>query len=774
MTALSLANKTGFLNYFLYKLRNLKSLIILNSVFALLSYPALAVVGMFYVNAYNRYIEASQIVDDYVSWQQYQTWNNIFAMFAIVAAIALIGLFFMGLPILMKNFRYLYDKKYVDMDISLPVSDNTRFLGDFLSGLLAYMLPHIIAIVMGIIGILLCPPIYRGSVLDTYMLADFKIAEITFMSLFLQLSFIGVLSCLLFYCLNLAVVSFCGRGAEARLTMIIINVALPLLTYTLVQLTEVYYYGSETSSNNIDAILTSGAVSLLSPLGMLASTFVSWLMSFFSEGFTVAPLRNCGWLVAIFVCIVYTGVAYFLMKKRRNEMVGSPYMFKGIRHIVSAITALSVFSVSVIFDVLLSYDAHWSTGRVITHIDIDFVNLIPAFVITFIIFIVMELISGKGFKKFGFTLIRYGGCSFGSILLCYLLLNSGGLGAEYYVPNYNDVEAAVVSYSQEGNANGAYRVDNIKEFTELHRAFISDRETNHAKGNIDSCSTGSFGIDYRLKNGEVVSRGYYDVDGAYIDDIARFCFEGNGMANNYLPIRDISDIAYITFTSVYDTENREIEVKIPAKDIFDAMYEDASNMTFDSIYHSSEDSVVAHINVRWKNTVYGSGTQISNDYRGVGRFYENYYIYPCFEKTIKLLSDNGIEIAPYKENYEEFEKAIIVKTESDYFLNAFRVFYSMSYRTEEPGFDNIRVIDINEEIKELIENSGNTVYYGEEGKPAYAVLLAEKYDNTGAWNTGRKMGMVFPEYTEKAEAFWNSLPATDKEVIDEVLNRNQG
>ena len=277
-----------------------------------------------------------------------------------------------------------------------------------------------------------------------------------------------------------------------------------------------------------------------------------------------------------------------------------------------------------------------------------------------------------------------------------------------------------------------------------------------------------------LKNGEVVSRGYYDVDGAYIDDIARLCFEGNGMANNYLPIRDISDIAYITFTSVYDTENREIEVKIPAKDIFDAMYEDASNMTFDSIYHSSEDSVVAHINVRWKNTVYGSGTQISNDYRGVGRFYENYYIYPCFEKTIKLLSDYGIEIAPYKENYEEFEKAIIVKTESDYCVNAFSGFYSMSYRTEEPGFDNIRVIDINEEIKELIENSGNTVYYGEEGKPAYAVLLAEKYDNTGAWNTGRKMGMVFPEYTEKAEAFWNSLPVTDKEVIDEVLNRNQG
>ena len=54
MTALSSANKTGFLNYFLYKLRNLKSLIILNSVFALLSYPALAVVGMFYVNAYNK------------------------------------------------------------------------------------------------------------------------------------------------------------------------------------------------------------------------------------------------------------------------------------------------------------------------------------------------------------------------------------------------------------------------------------------------------------------------------------------------------------------------------------------------------------------------------------------------------------------------------------------------------------------------------------------------------------------------------------------------
>ena len=55
MTAQNSATKSGFLRYFLYKLGSLKQHIILNSIMALFSYPAIAVVGMLTVNTWNEY-----------------------------------------------------------------------------------------------------------------------------------------------------------------------------------------------------------------------------------------------------------------------------------------------------------------------------------------------------------------------------------------------------------------------------------------------------------------------------------------------------------------------------------------------------------------------------------------------------------------------------------------------------------------------------------------------------------------------------------------------
>lgn len=716
------------------------------------------------------------IYSDGKIWAQYNLWENILDMFIAVAVIALAGIFFVGLPILMKNFRYLYDKRYVDMDISLPVSDNARFFGDFLSGLMAYTIPHILAIGIGTLAIAVCPPMLDADTKTYIPIAEIGYEGITVMNLFLQLSFIGLLSCLLFYCLNLAVISFCGRGAEARLTIIIVNIVLPLLTFTLADLTQIYYYGAASSNNPVD-MMTNGAVSLLSPLGMLCSTGVSWLTVSMrpTSAFVLAPLRDGGWIIAIIVCIAYVAIAYLLMKKRRNERVGSPYMFKGIRHIVSAITALSVFSVSIIIDILMS-TVQWRSAYYSDKASIDFVNLIPAFVITFIIFIVMELISGKGFKKFWFTLIRYGGCSFGSILLCYLLLNSGGFGAEYYVPNSNDVEAVAVFYSQSNRISQSYKVDNIEEITQLHRDFITDRVTNHVNENADS--EGSLAIDYRLKNGEVVSRHYYDVDSAYIDDIARICIEkGNGVVNKYAPIDDISKVTEITVYNKYEPSSSsylETKVKIPPEKLFEAMKKDAMNITFDDIYHTSRRNRCIPVRVSWSNAVYGAGAEINVAYNGIGRFDGNYDIYESFENTIKLFADYGVNIEIDDTKRDSCEMAVIMKGESDYFIESYNGILATIgdpyHRGLVTKYDNIRFADISSpEFKEIYDNSGYTVYYGEPGKDIYYVTLVSKNDYNGDYDFYTYRGAVFPEYTEKAETYYNSLPVAEKKVVDEIL-----
>lgn len=780
MTARSSATKSDFLKYFTYKLKNLKSLIILNSVFAFLSYPALSIVSVFCINARNRFFESDDIYSHGKLWAQYDLWDSVLTMFAMVAFVAVVGLFFTGLPILMKNFRYLYDKRYVDMDISLPVSDNERFFGDFLSGLMAYTIPHILAIGIGAFVISICPPVFDDGTKTYIPLAEMSQDKIPLMNLFLQLSFIGLLSCLLFYCLNLAVVSFCGRGAEARLTIIVVNIALPLLAFTLVELSRVYYYGVADASDST-SVFTSGAVSLLSPLGMLCSTAVSWLMTSVrtTEAYVFTPLRDFGWLVAIIACIAYVAIAYFLMKKRHNERVGSPYMFKGIRHIVSAVVSLSVFSVSIISDVLMS-NAQWRSSYYSDNVSVNFVNHIPAFVITLIIFIIMELISGKGFKKFHFTLLRYVGCCAGSIIICLLLLNSKGFGAEYYVPHYNDVEAVAVSYSQGNRISQSYKVDNIEEITELHRAFITDRVTNHVKEN--SGSNGQLSIDYRLKNGEVVTRHYYDADSAYIDDIARICIEkGNGVVNEYAPIDDISKVTEISVYNEYNKANgsySETKVNIPPEKLFDAMKKDAMKITFDDIYHSSRRNRCIPVRVTWSNAVYGAGSQINVAYNGVGRFDENYYIYESFENTIKLFADYGVSIEIDDTKRDNCKIAIIMKGKSDYFVDSYLgisdILNNYYYSDSAPQYEKIRFADISSpDFKEIYDNSGYTVYYGEPDRDIYYVTLISKNDYYEDYDFYTYRGVVFPEYTEKAEAYWNSLPNADKETVDELLGINK-
>lgn len=774
MTARSSATKPDFLRYFSYKFKSLKSFLILNSVFAFLSYPALAIVGIFYVNARNNFYilpEALRYENGAPEFKAYHLWQNIFNMFIPVTVVALIGLFFMALPILMKNFRYLYDKRYVDMDISLPVSDNTRFFGDFLSGIFAYTIPHALAIALGALIVTICPPIYDVSKHTYYPVTEVTSGEIAFINLFLQLALIGFLSCLLFYCLNLAVVSLCGRGAEARLIIFIVNIALPVLTFTLAALGQIYFYGSVTYVD-FNNILTSGAVSHLSPLGMLVSAAASWLLIRMNptEAYVLAPIRNLGWITAIIACIVYVAAAYLLMKKRHNERVGSPYVFKSIRHVVSAVTILAISSVAIIINVLTA-GGEWTNTAYVRNTAIDLISLIPVFVLIFIVYIVMELISGNGFKKFPFTLLRYAGFTAGSVLICFLILNSGGLGAEYYVPDYNDIDAVVVTYGHGINMGETLRVDNAEEITKLHRSFVNDRVTNHS--GIYEENHGYLGIDYRLKNGEIVSREYYDVDTAYIDDIARICIEnGHGYVNEYKPIGDISDINDIMVFSYNMDDNTEIHADIPPEKLFEAMIKDAEKIDFNRIYLSNEKAFHAYIDVTWNEPIYGAGTRINNGYNGVGYRSNNYYIYSYFENTIKLLSDYGIEI-PFDKDMEQYKAALVVKGEGGGFRSAYYTYGNEIglFNPDMVNYDNVRIADIDEELIELYNHSGNVIYMGDSEEDSYCVVLLRYYEKEKMWDVSGCFGIVLPEYAEKAEAYWNSLPPAEKEAIDVFLNR---
>lgn len=766
MTAQNSATKSGFLRYFLYKLGTLKQHIILNSIMALFSYPALALVLYLTAGVANEYNTTPIEQKTPELFTKYNMWNNVLIMFLYIAVIALVGVFFTGLAMQHKNFRYLYDKKYVDMDISLPVSDNGRFFGDFLSGLLAYMVPHILAVVTGLIILLCCPPCVNFDTVTP--ISEMKIMGMTVLDLFLQCAVIGLLSCLLFYCLNLFILSLCGRAAETRLTTVIINIALPLLTFTLVVLSQLYYYGKADITELVPFFYNS-AVANLSPVGMLVTTLVSLIESgsYHNNSYTFIPLRNGGAIISIIACAVFTAAAYILIRKRRNERTGSPYVFKSMRHIVSALIALSVFSVSVICE-FFGKDYGWSYAYVEEAPEINFVNLIPAFVITFIIFIIMELISGNGFKKFHFTLLRYAASAGGSLLVCLLLLNSKGFGAEGFVPAPDNVVYASVSFSQEANAFGTMKLYNTEDIIKFHKDYIDDRTLYRAEKPY--ANNNYFSVRYLLKNGDIVRRTYSDIDGAYIDDIVRLCLASGGFRNQYEPMGEVSDVASITYDypdNETDMSASERQADIPPEKLFEALAADAESVTFEQLFvypHQINASTRRYINVEWKNPVYNNDTL--EEYGTGGQYNKYYEIYPFFENTIKLFSDYGIELF-YKQNVN-CERAVIIKAESDYFNSCWYT-YMDSYEDDNGKLcaDNIHIADINsEEFKELVTKSNDTVYYGEVGEDIYCVVelyYSEADKHWYSWNAG----MVAPEYLEKAKQYYNNTPAADIEFVKE-------
>jgi len=163
MTARSLTgNFANFGAYFTYKLRSLRSVLILNGIFALLSYPLM--MGGVLPYAYNevameRLRETGlQESEAFANLErQSDTLGSLAVTGMVIGFIMLAAMFLMSYVICSKSFRWLYKKSIVDMDYSLPVSDDTRFFGDLLASLAGSMVPHLLAILVGS-GLYWCMP----------------------------------------------------------------------------------------------------------------------------------------------------------------------------------------------------------------------------------------------------------------------------------------------------------------------------------------------------------------------------------------------------------------------------------------------------------------------------------------------------------------------------------------------------------------------------------------------------------------------------------------
>ncbi len=661
----STGNFSKFGTYFLYKLRTIRPLIILNSIFALLSYPLVGGILVPYaantikIEALREELRRTesylQYGYSYYDDPAYQVLSDredvlegLLIMAVIIGVIMLIGMFIMSYGILSKSFRWLYRKTIVDMDYSLPVSDDTRFFGDLLASFAGSLVPHLIAIFAGSI-------LWRATV--SIMGNDEGVGEVLKSMIPEQLMYTGLFSCIMFMAFSLFVMSLCGRSAEAHIYPFVITGIVPLIHVICMLIVLMNTYGYEMSGNITNEFRSIAATS---PLGLI---FMSIYYLFDADVDTAmdfrAPMFNGGiGIIALLITIGLFVAAYFLIRKRRAERVGSPYVFGVVKPAIPAVVtfaAVSCFMLG-IFSVVEYADGYSYDSPIVS---IAFAMVI----ITFIMYVIMELISGKGFKKFHITLLKYIITMAASILICFGLHISNGFGLANYVPDVDDVQSVSYEvYSSRNTEDKRFTVnetENIKAITELHRDIPKERQTDEHSRYIT--------IDYTMKDGGTVSRLYYITREQY-DEYVRRSFNAEGLFShevisyqNYWA--DPINIFRIDLHEWQDYGTGDV-VDIPFDAFAEAYRKDCENVTFEQAYGYAIGTRSTEICLHY--------TYMHDDAAAGENFTSSMYvnIYSWNTNVLKLFAEHGIDV--FDEiglNY--YKSAFVVEYDADKYSGYF-------------------------------------------------------------------------------------------------------
>lgn len=496
MTAQSSAAKpvafAKFGAYFTYKLRFLRPNLIMNSILALLSYPLafallipasyayaeyhvveLAEYGAYVPDYDSSFINTARIMAD--------KWGSIAVSGMIVAVICLFVLFVFNLVTTVRGFRYLYDKNYLDMDLSLPINNNTRFCADSLAVLSVSAVPHLLAIIIGMI-------LMNFVKFDAFYS---EWAEHT--DIICQYMFVGLFSCIMLVGLTILILSFCGKKAEAYIYPVIINIAIPLIHSLCIFIVESNTYGAVLDSSRIISL----QIGVTSPIGMLLASLFPLVNGVEFEWIPIF-LPKYG-IPALIVTAAFFAAAYFLIKMRRSERVGEPYVFGAMNYIIPGIVTFAV-ALPICCQLLINVKN-----------DDPVVGIMIGLVVsTFILYVIMELISGKAFRKFHITAAKWAATVGVSMAITSILFFSNGFGMAYYVPDENEVSRVSLQlYGQcpdpEGRSfsiSNSGSADVIRLVIGLHEEIPKDGEED-----IEGVSS-QITIDYVLKNGSTLSRSY--------------------------------------------------------------------------------------------------------------------------------------------------------------------------------------------------------------------------------------------------------------------------
>ncbi len=625
-----------FGDYILYKMRGMRVVVIASAVMNLLSTTLLGAAACYFVVTMNKYLT---LEDDSAKWLLEDQVPIVVTAALIVACAAIVGITIVVIFTPASAFDFFVKRNCTDTLGCLPLTYRQRFWGDFLSGLGVHMISFIPCSAAGLIFAAAADgnisDTFNEYIYDTILYNSAVIRNIfvrTYLS-YILLLFVGYMGA---YAVSCFVTVCCGRKFNAKACSLIFQI-LPAGLVT------VYCGCALMNSVGVDIYEEwTKAIAVIPPVG-------TWLSAVLRGSVNITAFNDIGsqlerafflikhpWYIVVTAVILAALIigAYFLGKLRKNERTGREFVFKGAYRVMSVMTV--VFIIGIIQMARDEMPVIFSLGSVF------------AIIIAFVVYAAIELIHTRSFKRIWWTALKFIAICLACQGFFLLVHNTGGFGAEKYLP-----PRALIS---EVRVSGDKFLDPIINHYDKYYIYRSDDAisailSEHEKLLSETSDVGTGGdivVTYVLKNGGEVVRGYgmTYVDGvAQSETLAEMCStirqltptdssvlgfiddpQYGEIEIKYHKMTHVKELGYVSSGAVYVAEGMEEFMELLKHDII-------NNYTW---YQSN----VGEINIR--HSLNGTGD------------WETYYIHEGYADTIAFLNDPANMTDKPKEDPKDF------------------------------------------------------------------------------------------------------------------------
>lgn len=429
-------------------------------------------------------------------------------MYVIIAIITTCIAALMGILIAVDSFKCLHDKSVVDMKLALPMSASQRFFSNFFSGLFTYIAPFLGAQVLSLLltgyGLIFMEgkTFYReiwDYDLQEYVLRPYE-CEIfgMIMSALLKAIVGGILCMLMLYTLTVLITVCCESKFESIAYTLLINIIIPATVLCVL-------YAMFDSLYGINAENTAFSLIIHTTVAGGVAAVIDWVLDGNMLG--SGAMNYTVWLLVFtLITVIFGALSFFLYRKRRAEQVSKPFVFKLVYYII---LTCGMFCIVSLFGFAgLEY-------------------IVPEIITTAITYMIFEVITNRGFKRFWLSAIKFVATIAAAHLVLFIGDTTEGFGAVQRVPSASSVKSIELDYDgfygdfpiEYNNDTKVLITDaaNIETVIEAHQAtidFYNDYKENanlyNNYYNVQELHTvkSGFYVTYNLKTGGSFTREY--------------------------------------------------------------------------------------------------------------------------------------------------------------------------------------------------------------------------------------------------------------------------